>query len=109
MHVIVIKAATLDRYPWIAMNLFKAFEEAKGNSLRNLSSSLKSGIPLPWSQDAVGEARVLFGDDFWPYGIEPNRHTLGAFLQYCHEQGATNRQVRIEELFPPQLAKFVKA
>jgi 4,5-dihydroxyphthalate decarboxylase len=109
MHVIVIKAAMLDRHPWIAMNLFKAFEEAKGNSLRNLSSSLKSAIPIPWSQDAVGEARVLFGDDFWPYGIEPNRHTLGAFLQYCHEQGATNRKVQIEELFPPQLAKFVKA
>src|ERR1700722_2826763 len=109
MHVIVIKAATLDRHPWIAMNLFKAFEEAKDNSLRSLSSSLKSRIPIPWSHDRTNEARALFGDDFWPYGIEPNRHTLGAFLQYCHEQGVTNRQVQIEELFPPQLGKFFKA
>ena len=109
MHVIVIKAATLNRHPWVAMNLFKAFEEAKDNSLRYLSSSLKSRMPIPWSHDRADEARVLFGEDFWPYGIEPNRHTLNAFLRYCHEQGVTERQVQIEELFPPQLGKFFKA
>jgi 4,5-dihydroxyphthalate decarboxylase len=109
MHVIVIKATTFDRHPWIAMNLFKAFEEAKTNSLRYLSSSLTSRIPLPWSHDAVGEARTMFGDDFWPYGIEPNRRTIGAFLKYCYEQGVTNREVQIEELFPRELGKFVKA
>ncbi len=108
MHVIVIKAATLDRHPWIAMNLFKAFDEAKGNSLRHLSSALKSQIPIPWSQDVVDQARALFGEDFWPYGIEPNRRTLAAFLQYCREQGVTNREVHIEELFPPQLGSFCK-
>jgi 4,5-dihydroxyphthalate decarboxylase len=109
MHVIVIKAATLDHHPWIAMNLFEAFEEAKDNSLRYLSSSLKSRIPIPWSHERADEARAMFGDDFWPYGIEPNRHTLGAFLLYCHEQGVTKRPVQIEELFPAQLGRFFKA
>ena len=108
MHVIVIKAATLDRHPWIAMNLFEAFQEAKDNSLRYLSSSLKSRIPIPWLHERADEARSLFGEDFWPYGIEPNRRTLVAFLQYCHEQGVTNRHVQIEELFPPQLGRVFK-
>jgi hypothetical protein len=31
-----------------------------------ISGSLTSRVPLPWPQDAVGEARMLFGDDFWP-------------------------------------------
>lgn len=108
MHVIVIKAATLERHPWIAMNLFTAFDQAKRNSLRLLSSALKSQVPIPWSQDIVAEARALFGEDFWPYGIEPNRRTLEAFLQYCHEQGVTNRDVEVAELFPRELDSFCK-
>ena len=108
MHAIVIKAETLDRHPWIAMNLFKAFEEAKTNSLRNILRSTTSRIPIAWSHHAALEAQKIFGDDCWPYGIEPNRRTLEAFLQYCYEQGVTNREVRIEELFPRELGKFVK-
>jgi len=108
MHAIVIKAETLDRHPWIAMNLFKAFEEAKTNSLRNILGSATSRIPIAWSHHAAIEAQKVFGDDCWPYGIEPNRRTLEAFLQYCLEQGVTNREVRIDELFPPELGKFFK-
>src|SRR5262252_5489321 len=33
MHVIVIRADVLGRHPWIAMNLYKAFDEAKRRSL----------------------------------------------------------------------------
>src|SRR2546429_3064667 len=34
MHAIVIKAEVLERHPWLAMNLYKAFEEAKRRSDR---------------------------------------------------------------------------
>jgi len=108
MHAIVIKTETLDRNPWIAMNLFKAFEEAKKNSLRNILTSVTSRIPVPWSHDTAVEAQKVFGEDLWPYGIEPNRRTLEAFLQYCLEQGNTNRKVQIEELFPRELAQFAR-
>src|SRR6476660_3812126 len=33
MHVIAMRRAVFDRYPWVAMNLFKAFDEAKRRSL----------------------------------------------------------------------------
>jgi len=108
MHAIVIKSETLERHPWIAMNLFKAFEEAKNNSVRNMLTTVTSRIPVPWSHHAAVEAQKIFGEDLWPYGIEPNRRTLEAFLQYCLEQGATNRQVQIEELFPRELSKFAR-
>jgi len=108
MHVIVVKSATLDRDPWIAMNLFKAFEEAKTNSLRGLTGATTSRIPIPWYQDAVMEARQVFGNDCWPYGIEANRLTLEAFSQYCREQGVTSHQAQMEELFPREFSKLVK-
>ena len=108
MHVIVIKNETLDRHPWIAMNLFRAFEESKTNSLRRLSSIVNSRIAIPWSHDAYDRAQKVLGDNFWPYGIDANRTTLDAFLQFCNEQGVTQRRVTIEELFPAEVSKFFK-
>jgi 4,5-dihydroxyphthalate decarboxylase len=108
MHAIVIKNETLSRHAWIAMNLFRAFDEAKNNSLRRLSSIVNSRVAIPWSHEAYDHAREILGDDFWPYGIEANRRTLDAFLQYCREQGLTQRTVAVEELFPREVSKFFK-
>jgi 4,5-dihydroxyphthalate decarboxylase len=108
MHVIAIKAATLDRHPWIAMNLYKAFAEAKANAQRHLGRAITSRVPFPWAYNAVAQAQTVFGEDYWPYGIEPNQRTLDAFLQYGFEQGVTNRRVRVEELFPRELGAFSK-
>ena len=45
--------------------------------------------------------RELFGGDFWPYGIEPNRPTLEAFMTYLHEQGMIAKPFPIEDIFVP--------
>ena len=37
---------------------------------------------LPWLIAHVEEARREMGDDYWPYGFEPNRETLATFLRY---------------------------
>jgi 4,5-dihydroxyphthalate decarboxylase len=108
MHVVLIKAATLDRYPWIAMNLYKAFDEAKTNSLRRIVRSTTSRVPVPWSHHAAIDAQSIFGEDCWPYGIEPNRRTLEGFLTFCCEQGVTQRRVQVEELFPREVSQFCK-
>ena len=39
------------------------------------------------------------GDDFWPYGVDANRHTLETFLRYSFEQGLTQKHSNIEDLF----------
>jgi len=108
MHVIAVKEAVLDRYPWAAMNLFKAFEQSKANTLRHLGRATTSRLPFPWAYNAVAEAQRIFGEDCWPYGIEPNRRTLEAFLQYSHEQGVTARKLKPEELFPREMQAFTR-
>jgi 4,5-dihydroxyphthalate decarboxylase len=50
----------------------------------------------------------LFGKDYFPYGIEPNRRTLEAFLKYAHEQGVCKRHLDVEELFPKSLSSTHK-
>jgi 4,5-dihydroxyphthalate decarboxylase len=90
------------------MNLFKAFEQAKTNAQQHLNRAVTSRLPFPGAYHAVAAAQRVFGEDPWPYGIEPNRRTLDAFLQFAHEQGVTRRSVRVEELFPRALSAFVK-
>jgi 4,5-dihydroxyphthalate decarboxylase len=108
MHVIVIRNDTLDRHPWTAMNLFRAFDEAKANSLKRLSSIVNSSVAVPWMQETYDHAQKIIGENFWPYGVEGNRRTLEAFLRYCDEQGVTERVVSVEELFPRELGKTFK-
>jgi 4,5-dihydroxyphthalate decarboxylase len=108
MHTIVIKKDVLARHPWVAMNLFRAFETAKQNSLKRLASIVHSTVAIPWAQHAFHEAQQLLGSDVWPYGIEANRKTLDAFLSFSAEQGVTPRQLTADELFPPELSKTFK-
>ncbi|MDP9050620.1 MAG: 4,5-dihydroxyphthalate decarboxylase [Acidobacteriota bacterium] len=108
MHVIVIKNETLSRHPWAAMNLLRAFDEAKQNSLERLSTIVNSPIAIPWSYSAYRSAQKVFGDDLWPYGIESNRRTLEAFLDYCREQGIIQQRLAIEDMFPAEVSKVFK-
>jgi len=103
MHTVVIRSEILKRYPWVAMNLFKAFEVAKQSSIKRAFDIASSLYPIPWSFEYADRARAMFGDDYWPYGIEPNRPTLEAFLLYAYEQGVCHRLLKPEELFPKEV------
>lgn len=108
MHTVVIRRDTMSAHPWIAMNLFKAFEEAKRRSVARALDIIAPRFPVPWVFEHAERARELFGDDFWPYGIEPNRPTLEAFLRFAHEQGVCHRPVAVDELFPAELKSVFK-
>jgi 4,5-dihydroxyphthalate decarboxylase len=103
MHVIAMRRDTFEANRWIAMSLFKAFEESKNRSLERLKDITASGIPLPWQTGFVEEVISAFGEDFWPYGIEHNRATLEAFCRYAYEQGVASRHLAVEELFPKEV------
>ena len=108
MHVVVLRRDVYQRDRWIAMNLMQAFEEAKNLSLARASEIGASAVPVPWVADHTRRWREVAGEDFWPYGIEPNRPTLEAFLQYAFEQGVCSRQVKVEELFAPETRERFK-
>jgi len=108
MHVVVLRREAYERDRWIAMNLFKAFEEAKQKSLARVADIGASQVPVAWVADHAQQWRAIAGDDFWPYGLEPNRRTLDAFLQYGYEQGVCKRRLKIEELFAPETLERAK-
>jgi 4,5-dihydroxyphthalate decarboxylase len=108
MHVIAMKRRILDEHPWIARNLYAAFNESKRRSLERLLDPAVSRYPLPWLPTYARKMRDLFGGDPFPYGIEENRPTLEVFLRYCHQQGIAHRLAKPEEIFPPGIMTAVR-
>ena len=93
------------RIPWVARNLFTAFEEAKRRSIERVLDSTVSLFPIPWYFEHARRGMEMFGKDYFPYGIEPNRKTLETFLKWAHEQGVCKRLVDVDELFPKSLPR----
>ncbi|MGB9920037.1 MAG: ABC transporter substrate-binding protein [Moorellales bacterium] len=102
MHTVIIKREIYEAHRWVAMSLYKAFKAAKEITMRNYSIMAALYVTLPWLIAEVERTRELMGEDWWPYGLEPNRRALETFLRYHHEQGLSARRMTAEELFAPE-------
>jgi 4,5-dihydroxyphthalate decarboxylase len=101
MHLIGIRKALVEKYPWLATSVYKAFCEAKALAMINLRDVNALMVTLPWLEAETNETSAIMGDDFWKYGVAENRPEIEALTQYVHEQGLTDRRVKVEELFYP--------
>lgn len=99
MHTVVIKRELLNAHPWIAMNLYKAFCAAKEDFVRSFDDDSAMRLMLPGMTAELEAARDLMGEDFWPYGLEANRHVLQTLMDYASEQGLLEQPLRLEDLF----------
>jgi 4,5-dihydroxyphthalate decarboxylase len=105
MHTVVIRRDLYEKCRWIAQSLNKAFAQAQRKTYEYLATSMALTTMLPWQSAHVEEARALLGEDWWPYGVEPNRQALETFLRYHHEQGLSKRRLNVDELFAPETLK----
>lgn len=99
MHALGVRRDVHERHPWLATSLYKAFAEAKKLSTEDLFEFAALKVGLPWIASHARETSHLMGEDFWPYGIEPNRHTLEVMTRYSFEQGLAVRKLNVDELF----------
>jgi 4,5-dihydroxyphthalate decarboxylase len=108
MHTVVIRRDVYDKHPWAAQSLHKAFVLAQREVYQDLYQTAALKYMLPWLTRHVEETRATMGQDFWPYGLEPNLHTLSTFLRYSHEQGLSRRLLTPQELFAPESLESFK-
>lgn len=99
MHVVVIRAALIEKHPWLPNAVFDGFEEAKKRAMAIIASFGAPGATHPWIAAEIETIRNMFGDDWWPYGIAPNRVSIEAAARWHHAQGLSDRLLTIEELF----------
>ncbi|GGX19177.1 4,5-dihydroxyphthalate decarboxylase [Pigmentiphaga litoralis] len=100
MHVLIVRNALLQAYPWIAGNLRTAFEAARRPATGHLLDSAACNTSLIWESSYAEEERARFGDPF-VYGVEENLPTLNAICRYAHEQGFTSDLLTPADLFFP--------
>ncbi|HXZ02992.1 MAG TPA: ABC transporter substrate-binding protein [Stellaceae bacterium] len=108
MHTVVIRRELYRAHPWIAQALHKAFLRAQRKTYDDLAGTAALKTMLPWQIAQVEEVRREMGEDWWAYGLEPNRHVLDTFLRYHHEQGLSQRRLAPEELFAPETLESFK-
>jgi 4,5-dihydroxyphthalate decarboxylase len=108
MHTVVIRRDVYEKSRWVAQSLYKAFVQAKAKAYALYNQTAALPAMVPWLVAALEEARKEMGEDWWSYGLEPNRHVLDTFLRYHHEQGLSKRRLRPDELFAPETLESFK-
>lgn len=101
MHTVVIRKDVHEAYPWLARSLMKAFEKAKALALQGLWDTATLKCTIPWLIPVLEQHRAVFGNDWWPYGVEANRRTLETMIRYAYEQRLIDRTVEVDALFAP--------
>lgn len=101
MHTVVVRREVLAEAPWVARSLYDAFCAAKADWDAELRQTSALAVTIPWLVSELEQTRAVMGDDYWPYGLEPNRKALSALVRYSHRQGLADRLLDIHELFAP--------
>jgi 4,5-dihydroxyphthalate decarboxylase len=96
-HLVIVKTAVLEEYPWIALELFKTFQTSK--EVANQWATEMSRARLLFESEDLKRQSQLFGADPYPLGLEANRTMLEILARSSVEQGLTEKQAKVDDLF----------
>ena len=98
MHAMGIKREIVEKHPWVPINLFHAFNQAKAIGMKRMENPRVA--PLAWYREAWEEQEELMGPDPWENGLtENNTKQLEMLVRFSHEQGLISREIPLDELF----------
>jgi 4,5-dihydroxyphthalate decarboxylase len=97
-HGVVVKRTVLDKHPWVAINLYKAFAEARDRVATRTSDLMGVYFDLGLLPP---DKRGALATDPYPYGVKENQKVLETIAEYSHEQGLTPRTIALDEVFAP--------
>jgi 4,5-dihydroxyphthalate decarboxylase len=97
-HTVVIKRELYEKHPWLALNLYHAFVDAKRHVEHEAAESMQSYFDTGLVDPAAEQS---LKSDPKAYGMKASRHVIETISQYVFEQGLTDRKVGVEELFAP--------
>jgi 4,5-dihydroxyphthalate decarboxylase len=95
-HQAVIQRDIYEKNPWVAQNLLKAFiranEIANEQRREHVEYHLAAGL-------MSGDAKTTL----LHHGVKANRKVMETIAQYSLEQGLTQRLIKIDELYAPNM------
>jgi 4,5-dihydroxyphthalate decarboxylase len=103
MHTLVLKTDLYKEKPWLAVSFYRAFCRARDIAYQSMYDTNALTVSLPWIVDEMEGTRSLFGPQIWDYSVEGSLPTLNALMAYLDEQKLSQRRMRVDELFAPNI------
>ncbi|MFI5698000.1 ABC transporter substrate-binding protein [Kribbella sp. NPDC051586] len=93
--VVVVREQLLADHPWLAGALVQAFGDSRSRYLNRL------GSPAASTREDLRYQRLaeIVGDPL-PYGLDANRASIGALVDYSRRQGLVPPDVPLDRFFP---------
>ncbi|MCX6499433.1 MAG: hypothetical protein NTU93_11630 [Arthrobacter sp.] len=103
-HCVVVRRELVEQYPWVVLNLYSAFEQAK----RSTQTQAVELFGLYETAGIVDRKAVdqAVGADPIPYGFQGQAKALQAAASYLVEQGLMEKEVDVREIFAEQTLQF---
>lgn len=98
-HMVVVKKHILDKDPWVALELYKAFSRSKELAFEQ-ARTVGAGYFF-FVEELVKQQSAIFGGDPYPLGIRANAKMLNVLMQASHKEGLTKKLARVEDVFFP--------
>jgi len=103
MHLIVIKRSIYEQNPWVAVSLYKAFQQAKEMVQKSIYTLAAARYMIPGVEKLYKRITEVMGEDYWSYGYNANKHVLDTFNSYAKEQFMIPNTFDTKELFCPSV------
>jgi 4,5-dihydroxyphthalate decarboxylase len=98
-HHVIINNTLLREHPWVAMEMFKAFQRSKEVAYERASKT--QNAYLYFEGNARKRQAAVFGEDPYPLGLRAMRKTVERAVQGSQEQGLIRKPIKVEDLYFP--------
>ena len=96
-HNIIVQNRILKDHPWVAMELYQAFERSKQVAYERARDNL-SGYLYMGGREFAEQAEV-FGEDPYPIGLNKMGKNIERAIQGSYEQGLLRRPLALDEVY----------
>jgi 4,5-dihydroxyphthalate decarboxylase len=96
-HHVIVKNSLLREHPWVAMELYKAFQRSKEVAYERAKRAQSAYLYFEgndWKEQAT-----VFGEDPYPLGLRSMRKTVERAIQGSLEQGLIRKPIKVEDLY----------
>lgn len=96
-HHVIIKNSVLREHPWVAMELYNAFQQSKEIAYERARKARSTY--LYFEESDWKEQQAVFGEDPYPLGIKAMRKTVERAVKGSLEQGLIRKPIKVEDLY----------
>src|SRR5215475_4046956 len=96
-HHVIVQNRILREHPWVAMELYKAFQQSKQVAYERAKRSESTYLYFPGLD--VQEQSAVVGPDPFPLGLRAMGRNIERAIQGSLEQGLLRKPLRLEDIY----------